>query len=109
VSGAAPGGPGSTRRPEAGDRKESGEARRLRPLNTPSPVTVRTDGDGRPVGVAREDRILEVLQLREVWRIDDEWWRQPVSRLYFDLVLEDGRRIVLYRDLAGGGWYRQEE
>ena len=40
------------------------------------------------------------------WR--DEWWRErPVSRLYFEVALEDGRTLTVYRDLANCEWYRQ--
>ncbi len=94
----------------------SGSERKLRPLNTPSPVTVRTGENGRPTAVGPGDEgsttgsgLRRVVQIREVWRIDDEWWRDPVSRLYFDVVLDSGRRAVLYRDLVRGGWYRQDE
>jgi len=44
----------------------------------------------------------------EVWRIDDEWWRKrPVSRLYFSLLLEDGRAVTVYQDLIGLRWASQ--
>lgn len=89
-------------------RERHAEAGRLRPLRVPSSAAVRTDGPGRPTAVRRSDRILEVVQIREVWRIDDEWWREPVSRLYFEVVLENGGRAILYRDLTDGGWYRQD-
>ena len=47
----------------------------------------------------------EVLQL---WRIDDEWWRpRPVSRLYYSLLLADGRMLTAYRDLVSGRWWTQ--
>jgi len=110
--------------------------KKLRPLHLPSPATVRADARGRPtaVGSARESAsgstrgarsgsvsgsargpasgskragMKEVVQIREIWRIDDEWWRDPVSRLYFDVVLEEGKRTILYRDLTDGRWYRQ--
>jgi hypothetical protein len=43
--------------------------------------------------------------VRETWRIDDEWWRgRPVSRVYFSLLLEDGRMITLYHDLLADPW-----
>lgn len=84
-------------------RKRKG-GRKLRPLHLPSPISVRTDGRGRPTAVGSGKA---VVQIREVWRIDDEWWREPVSRLYFETVLEDGRRMILYRDLVKGGWYAQ--
>ena len=42
------------------------------------------------------------------WRIDDEWWRsEPVSRLYYTVLLTSGQRLVIYRDLITGQWYRQ--
>jgi len=44
----------------------------------------------------------------ETWRIDDEWWREwAVSRLYFSLLLEDGRTITVYQDLVSGRWWQQ--
>jgi hypothetical protein len=44
----------------------------------------------------------------ETWRIDDEWWReQPVSRIYWRLLLEDGRTIDVYHDLANACWFKQ--
>ena len=83
------------------DRRDSAA---LHPLGMPTPVTVRTDSSGRP-RTLRPDR--QVVQIREVWRIDDEWWRRPISRLYHQVVLDDGRVVVLYRDLVDGRWYRQ--
>jgi hypothetical protein len=49
-----------------------------------------------------------VESVLETWRIDDEWWRErPVSRLYYRLLLEDGRTLDVYRALGSGRWYRQ--
>lgn len=50
---------------------------------------------------------MRVLAIREMWRIDDEWWRRPLSRLYYALTLENGRAVTLYRDLAEDRWYVQ--
>jgi hypothetical protein len=43
----------------------------------------------------------------EIWRVDDEWWRKPLSRLYVEAVLEGGKRVLLYRDLVTGQWFAQ--
>jgi hypothetical protein len=51
---------------------------------------------------------LAVAQVQDVWRIDDEWWREEVSRLYYRLLLEDGRVWTLYRDLTRDQWYKQD-
>jgi hypothetical protein len=49
-------------------------------------------------------RIEEII---ETWRIDDEWWRTPVSRRYVDVVLEGGGHVVLFEDLTTGQWFMQ--
>jgi aspartyl/asparaginyl beta-hydroxylase (cupin superfamily) len=49
-----------------------------------------------------------VVQVQDVWRIDDEWWREEVSRLYYRLLLEDGRRVTIYNDLISLDWHQQE-
>jgi len=82
---------------------------RLRPLHRPRPVAVEADAEGRPVAVTLSGRRLRVVQVQDAWRIDDEWWRErPVSRAYFSLLLEDGRVITVYSDLATAGWWRQD-
>ncbi len=49
-----------------------------------------------------------VAAIDDRWRVDDEWWRsEPISRLYYAVRLASGQRLVLYKDLVSGGWYRQ--
>lgn len=84
------------------------EAPRLRPLNRPRPLRVEADEDGRPTAVWLSGRRHAVEAVQETWRIDDEWWRQwPVSRVYYRLLLEDGRAVTVYRDMVSGGWAKQ--
>jgi hypothetical protein len=49
-----------------------------------------------------------VIAIQESWRIDDEWWRHPLSRLYHRIILEGGGVLTLYRDLTEGIWYAQQ-
>ncbi len=79
----------------------------LRPLNAPRPIEVVADGRGEPATVAIDGRRLAVVAVQDRWRVDDLWWRRPLSRLYFEVVLEDGRLLTLYHDLAEGGWATQ--
>lgn len=37
-------------------------------------------------GQVTGDRV-PVLEILDRWRIDDEWWRKEISRMYFHLVL----------------------
>ena len=90
----------------------------IRPLDAPQPVQVEVDGNDMPAAIAavkgsnarasrsyKRRRVLEVL---DVWRIDDEWWRkQPVSRIYYRVALEDGTATGLFKDLISGQWSRQ--
>ena len=81
---------------------------RLRAVNEPQPVTVDLDESGL-MTVGRPDgrtagRIEAIL---ESWRIDDEWWRQTIARNYMEVMLEGGKRMVLFQDLLTGQWFAQ--
>ena len=73
----------------------------------PTPVEVSADEDGRPQGVAG----VAVEALREEWLIEDGWWTpRPLRRHYFELVLADGRCVVVFREPAGdGSWFEQRD
>jgi len=79
----------------------------LQPLKQPRPVAVETGESGEPVAVVLRGRRLAVAQVQDVWRIDDEWWREEVSRLYYRLLLEDGRPLVVFHDLVRELWCEQ--
>jgi hypothetical protein len=49
-----------------------------------------------------------VADILEAWRIDDEWWRTPIVRRYFDVVLEGGAHVVLFEDLYTEAWFVQQ-
>jgi hypothetical protein len=47
-----------------------------------------------------------VAQVREHYRTDDRWWTDvPLSRDYYELLLECGRPITLYLDRLQDHWY----
>jgi hypothetical protein len=77
----------------------------LKPLGNPRRVKVTTDPTGAPLRVSPGRGWRSVLTVRERWRIDDEWWRETLSREYFEVVLQDGRVVELYRDLERDTWY----
>ena len=87
---------------------EAARAHRLRPLNRPQPIRVEANESGEPQTVVLGRQRLAVVTVQDRWRIDDEWWRKrPVSRLYFSLLLEDGRVVTVYDELAVGLWRQQ--
>jgi len=79
----------------------------LRSLNIPRPIRVQADARGRPVAIDRERQRVSVEQIEDRWRIDDEWWRSDISRMYYRVVLAGGRLLVMFQDLIGGQWYDQ--
>ena len=82
---------------------------RLRALNVPQRVEVELDEQRRPTIVKRETgNGKRVESLGENWRMDDEWWRQPIVRRYVEVVLEGGGRVVLFEDLITGEWWMQK-
>jgi hypothetical protein len=73
-------------------------------VNEPRPALVEAHADGSPKRVNREG----VAVIREEWRVVDRWWtEEPLSRRYFDLVLESGQHAVVYRDEERSAWYSQ--
>ena len=79
-------------------------ARSARRINQPHPALVDANFDGTPWQVNRQP----VAVVREEWRVVDRWWtEQPVSRRYFDVVLESGENVVVFRDEERGGWFSQ--
>jgi CO dehydrogenase/acetyl-CoA synthase delta subunit len=60
--------------------------------------------DGRPLVVERR----YVDAVRESWLVEDRWWTaRPVRRRYWEVVTTCGRDVVVFHDLAGGGWFVQ--
>lgn len=108
-------------------------AGRLRALNAPRPVEVRFGPDGEPIAVRlRRGGDWHRVSVQDRWRIDDEWWREPIERHYYAVALTplSGRSgdtgqltragarsrpgeacaaalLTLFRDGQTGGWYVQ--
>jgi len=86
---------------QAGGARGLGSARRL---GTPKPTAVIQGDGGSPRNIAGRD----VDCVREEWVVEDRWWTgRPLRRRYFEVVLLDGRNVVVFRDLVGGGWFLQ--
>ncbi|WP_343384911.1 hypothetical protein [Candidatus Amarobacter glycogenicus] len=79
----------------------------LRLLNQPKPAAVEANAHGEPDAVVVQGRFQRVRAIQDSWRIDDEWWREEIARRYFAVELENGRKLTVYHDLVGGGWFAQ--
>ncbi len=68
----------------------------------PQPVPVRRGAGGEPAAVDS----VAVEAVREEWLVEDRWWTpKPLRRRYFELVLADGRNVVVFSE--GGHWLLQ--
>jgi hypothetical protein len=75
-----------------------------RRLGRPRAVEIEAGAGGVPlrVGAAHVDSVLED------WLVEDRWWTErPVRRRYLELVLENGRCVLVFRELASGRWFTQ--
>ena len=72
---------------------------RLRRLNEPQPLKVWLGPQDRPAGIVWRGRRIVVQKIQDVWRIDDEWWRTEISRIYYQLALANGQIWTVFRDL----------
>jgi hypothetical protein len=77
----------------------------LRRIGDPRPVPVRAGSGGRPVVLG----LTRIEAVSEEWVVEDRWWTDaPLRRRYFELVLADGRNVVVFRELgAEGRWFEQ--
>jgi hypothetical protein len=75
----------------------------LRRLYVPWRARVEVDAEGVPRAVEG----IAVAAVREEWVVEDRWWTlRRLWRHYFELVLVDGRNVVVFRN-SDGRWYRQ--
>jgi len=79
----------------------------MRPASfNPEPVDVFSSNNV-PVRVHFKRKMQKVQEITNVWRVDDNWWARPVSRMYYALELDGGSRITVFHDLLSNKWYRQ--
>lgn len=73
-------------------------------MGGPRPARVHVGEGGRPTAVDRTP----VEAIREDWVVEDRWWSgRPLRRRYFELVLDNGRNVVVFHDLIAHRWFTQ--
>ena len=85
-------------------RAARAEGRVAARFNAPRAARVEADANARPLEVNH----CAVALVREEWRVVDRWWTDdPVDRRYFEVVLESGRNVCVYRDGERRCWFTQ--
>lgn len=79
----------------------------LRPLNLPQPVRVEVE-EGWPSFVIQREARYAVTFIEDLWRVEEEWWRDAaVVRTYFEVLLDAGHRLTLFFDHGMSCWFWQ--
>lgn len=79
----------------------------LRALGAPRAVEVESGPDGAPRALTLDDgRRRAVEAVRDDWLVQDLWWTgRAVDRHYFEVVLDTGRLVTVYREAADAAWF----
>jgi hypothetical protein len=62
---------------------------------------------GVPIEIIEGKRHYPVERVQDRWQLNDEWWRIPIERDYFELVMTDGRIRTVYHDRQQDAWFEQ--
>lgn len=71
------------------------------------PIQVDADSSGWPQRIVWAGTQHRIDQISDHWRVDLEWWRGRIWRMYFVVVTTSGLLIELYHDLLADRWYLQ--
>ena len=70
---------------------------------------VQEDGDFRPLAVSLQGKVLAVVSIDERVEEEAQWWEpEPLFRMHYQVTLEDGQQMTLFRNMKTGGWYQIE-
>jgi hypothetical protein len=61
-----------------------------------------------PAEIIERNRRHKIVRIQDVWNIDDEWWREPIIRRYFQVVIDTGAIRTIYQDLVQNTWHEQQ-
>ncbi len=100
--------PGGSRRGASSLRPVDTPERQLRQLNLPEPIRVAGQRpDGHPAAIIEGRSARRIVAVTDEWWVEDEWWRDPLSRHYLEVQLADGTNRTIYHDTVADCWHRQ--
>lgn len=72
-------------------------------VEPPMEVQVELDAEGTPIRMLRP--VVGELQAVAHWRVEVDWWSEPVQREYWRVVV-DGKYICeIFHDTGQDAWY----
>ena len=56
-----------------------------------------------------EGKVLQVVSIDERVEEEAEWWEpEPLFRMHYQVALEDGQHVTIFRNMKTGAWYEIE-
>ena len=72
----------------------------------PMPARVQEDEEFRRIGVSVEGTMFEVLSIDDRVKEEGAFWEpEPVTKMHYQVTVEDGRQVAVFRNMKTGGWY----
>ncbi len=72
----------------------------------PKQVQVEMNTAGEIVGILWGRRRERVLETNTRYRVDDDWWRVPISRTCYEVITPTAM-LEIFRDDLTGAWFLQ--
>ena len=71
------------------------------------PIHVQEDAEQWPVTLNMVHGYSQrVVSVDDRCEVEEDWWRDnPVVRMHYQVTLEDGRQLTIFRNMVHGGWY----
>ena len=61
----------------------------------------------RPVAVVLDGKSLAVESIDDRSEDEQDWWSDnPVVKMNYQVTLENGQQLTIFRNIMHGGWYR---
>jgi hypothetical protein len=70
-------------------------------------IKVLGEKEGAPDRLIWQGQMHPIAHVTRRWRVQIEWWREPLWRDYFKLTTETGLLLIIYHDLHEDNWYVQ--
>ncbi len=78
---------------------------RLLPLLIP--LVVQADGDNIPLSFLWLDKQGRIHTIENRWRIEKDWWHEPIAHDYFFVVTDNGYLATIFYDRVDDTWHFQ--
>jgi hypothetical protein len=72
-------------------------------LSPPTPIGVTLDHGGAPIFIS--GAFSGSIDPISRWKVETEWWNEPIVREYWKAVLNGNLLCELYRDVSRNEWF----